>query len=138
MRVMLVQVARLVTSQRHSPLLADSGISQYRRKAVSQAVEAQGVHGAARLVPVTDDALLNTRTLHQLAKFFAEWTHVALRLSCQRREKERILIVAAGQRKKVFLQRRMNYGDDFAAGFPRLEANGLDLGNQFDVAPAKA
>src|SRR5260370_39321478 len=129
-----MHVARSVASQRHSPLLADASVGQDRAERMPQAVVAQRVHTAPRFASLADDALLDARRFHEQAELFRQRTDLALR---QRWEQERVVACRRRKRQEMIVEHRMNARDDLSAGFSRLEADGLDLGDKIDIAPAK-
>src|SRR5262249_9655527 len=131
---MLVQVAGLVTSQRHPSLFAHASVRQDRAERMPQAVERERADAATAVRgALADDATVDVRQRDQLAELLTERTRPA---PGQRRKDIFVVALRRWQGQQKIFQRRMNDRHDLRAGFAHLKANGLDVGDKIDIAPA--
>src|SRR4029453_4632951 len=102
---------------------------------MTQTVERERTHAATAVRgALADDAAFDIRQCDQLAESLGERTRAA---PSQRREEILVVRVRCRQREQMVFQRRMNDGHNLRAGLPHLKANGLDVGDKIDIAPAK-
>src|SRR4030095_6034746 len=101
---------------------------------MTQAVERERAHAATAVRgALADNAAFDVRLVHPLAELLAEQTRPA---PGQCRKEILVVQGRCWQQEQMVFQRRMNDGHDLRAGLPHVKADGLDLGDKIDIAPA--
>src|SRR5439155_11354761 len=135
MRVFLVHVSRCVADERHPSLFADASVRQDRAERMPQAAEGERADAATAVRgALADNAAVDVCQCDQLTELLTERTRPA---PGQRRKDIFVVALRRWQGQQIIFQRRMNDRDDFRSGFAHLKANGLDVGDKIDIAPAK-
>ena len=95
MRVFLMNTPRGVSGQSHPDFFGDVVVSEDCREGMPKRMEAVAVNGAPRFIGKADDALGDTRPLHDLPKCFRERTDI---LALRERWKDKgIVVVGRGK-----------------------------------------